>query len=305
MKIGFLGLGNMGAPMATNLARNNYDVRGFDIAAPCPAGIVPAPSGHNAVGGQDLVFTMLPGGRELRQVAEDILPHMGTGTIWVDCSTVEIEAATETARRAAKRGVTFLDAPVSGGITGARAGTLTIMVGGPAAAFSRVRPVLEVVGGRIVHCGKVGAGQSTKICNNLILAPAMVATCEAFALADRLGLDLSILFEVVSKSSGYSWSSNAYTPLPGIGTESPADHGYQAGFAARLMLKDLLLAEQAAESVNFWPEVSMAAKEYYRRFVEEKGKGELDFSAVMLELMAGNESNGCREQNQRPLAPTD
>ncbi len=233
---------------------------------------------------------MLPDGGTVRRVADELLPHMMEGCIWVDSSTVEIEIAETVATAAAACGVEFLDAPVSGGVKGAQAGTLTIMVGGASTAFARARPLLETVGGRVVHCGGVGAGQATKICNNMILAPAMIATCEAFALASRLGLDLNVVHEVVSKSSGYSWTSNAYTPVPAVGAESPADNQYKAGFAARLMLKDLLLAERAAGMAGFEPEIAMAAKEFYRRFVEDLGKGDMDFSAVILGMLEGNDS---------------
>ncbi len=281
MKIGFIGLGNMGGPMASNLAAAGHEVTGFDPIAPYPEGVAQARSGMEAARGRDVVITMLPDGEILRAVAAEIVPAMATGTVFLDCSTVDVDSARAVAAQAEKAGLLPLDAPVSGGIGGAAAGTLTFMVGGTGEAFDMALPLFEVMGQKSVHCGPSGNGQAAKICNNMILGVTMIATCEAFALADKLGLDRQAMFDVVSTSSGSSWSMNAYCPAPGIGPESPADHGYKPGFAAELMLKDLRLSQQAATAVDADTPMGKAARDLYECFVEQEGGKGRDFSAML------------------------
>lgn len=281
MKIGFIGLGNMGGPMAANLAGADHQVTGFDPAGQLPAGVILAETAAAAAGQAEVVITMLPNGSILRSVAEEILPVMTEGAVLCDCSTVDVASARAVAAQAARSGIGFLDAPVSGGIGGAAGGTLTFMAGGGSSAFETVAPLFDIMGQKTVHCGEAGAGQAAKICNNMILGVTMIATCEAFALADKLGLDRQKMFDVVSTSSGYSWSMNAYCPAPGVGPQSPADNNYQPGFAAELMLKDLGLSQQAAESADADTPMGKLAMALYKKFVEdEDGKG-MDFSAML------------------------
>ena len=281
MKIGFIGLGNMGAPMAANLAKAGHEVSGFDTAGVTVDGVAAAASAAEAARAADVVITMLPNGAILRAVAKEVIPAMRKGAVLLDCSTVDVESARAVAEEAEAAGLLPLDAPVSGGVGGASAGTLTFMVGGPQEGFDKARPLFDIMGQKAVHCGASGNGQAAKICNNMILGVTMIATCEAFALADKLGLDRQAMFDVVSTSSGYSWSMNAYCPAPGIGPQSPADNGYKPGFAAELMLKDLGLSQQAAEAADADTPMGAAALELYRRFVEEEdGKGR-DFSAML------------------------
>jgi 3-hydroxyisobutyrate dehydrogenase len=281
MKIGFIGLGNMGAPMAANLLAAGHEVTGFDLAAPMPEGVRRAASAAEAAQGADVVITMLPNGQILRQVADEVIPAMRKGAVLCDCSTVDVDSARAVAEQAAAAGLGALDAPVSGGIGGAAAGTLTFMVGGSDDAFATVRPLFDIMGQKAVHCGAAGAGQAAKICNNMILGATMIATCEAFALADKLGLDRQKMFDVVSTSSGYSWSMNAYCPAPGVGPKSPADNGYKPGFAADLMLKDLRLSQQAAVAVDADTPMGALATALYQTFVEEEGGKGRDFSAML------------------------
>jgi len=279
MKIGFIGLGNMGAPMAANLAKS-HDVVGFDTAA-APEDLTLADSAAAAAKDADVVITMLPNGAILRAVAAEIHPAMKAGAVHLDCSTVDVESARAVAAQADAAGLQAVDAPVSGGIGGAMNGTLTFMAGGTAEAFATVQPLFEIMGQKAVHCGDAGNGQAAKICNNMILGVTMIATCEAFVLADKLGLDRQAMFDVVSTSSGYSWSMNAYCPAPGIGPQSPADNGYQPGFAAELMLKDLNLSQMAAEAADADTPMGQAARDLYAQFVEgENGAGK-DFSAML------------------------
>ncbi|MEJ6401666.1 3-hydroxyisobutyrate dehydrogenase [Yoonia sp. 2307UL14-13] len=279
MKIGFIGLGNMGAPMAANLAKT-HDVTGFDTIAK-PDGIRLASSATATAKDADVVITMLPNGDILRAVANEIHPAMKQGAIHLDCSTVDVESARAVATQAENHDLQAIDAPVSGGIGGATNGTLTFMAGGPEDAFAKVKPLFDIMGQKAVHCGPAGNGQAAKICNNMILGVTMIATCEAFVLADKLGLDRQAMFDVVSTSSGYSWSMNAYCPAPGIGPQSPADNGYKPGFAADLMLKDLNLSQIAAEAANADTPMGEAARDLYAQFVEqEDGKGQ-DFSAML------------------------
>ncbi|MEM6940587.1 MAG: 3-hydroxyisobutyrate dehydrogenase [Pseudomonadota bacterium] len=280
-KIGFIGLGNMGAPMAANLAAAGHAVTGYDVAGTTAEGVASADSIAAAVSPANVVITMLPSGAILRDVAAQAVPAMRPGAVFIDCSTVDVESARATAALAHEAGLLAVDAPVSGGIGGAAAGTLTFMAGGSAEAFARAAPLFEIMGQKAVHCGEAGAGQAAKICNNMILGATMIATCEAFALADKLGLDRQKMFDVVSTSSGYSWTMNAYCPAPGVGPSSPADNGYQPGFAAELMLKDLGLSQEAATVVDADTPMGAAALALYRQFVEEEdGRGK-DFSAML------------------------
>ena len=281
MNIGFIGLGNMGAPMAANLVKAGYRVTGFDPVAPCPAGVNPAASATEAATGAGVVITMLPNGAILRGVAAEIIAAMTRGAVLCDCSTVEVDIARALADQAVKAGLLAVDAPVSGGISGAAAGTLTFMVGGSDAGYAAITPLLSVMGQRAVHCGESGAGQAAKICNNMILGVTMIATCEAFALADKLGLDRQKMFDVISTSSGQSWSMTAYCPAPGVGPASPADTGYRPGFAAELMLKDLRLSQAAAAVVDACTPLGAGATELYAAFVEQDGGRGRDFSAIL------------------------
>ncbi len=281
MKIAFIGLGNMGGPMAANLARAGHDVIGFDQVDVAIEGVSMASSGAGAAAEADAVITMLPNGQILRTVANEVVPAMQDGAVLIDCSTVDVDSARAVAQQAAQAGLLSVDAPVSGGIGGAAAGTLTFMAGGSDAAFAKAAPLFEIMGQKAVHCGDAGAGQAAKICNNMILGVTMIATCEAFALADKLGLDRQKMFDVVSTSSGYSWTMNAYCPAPGVGPESPSDNDYTPGFAAELMLKDLRLSQQAAESADADTPMGQVATKLYELFVEhEDGLGR-DFSAML------------------------
>ncbi len=280
MKIGFIGLGNMGAPMAANLVKAGHEVRGYDTVAR-PEGIPMVGSAAEAAAGAEVVITMLPSGAILRAVAAEVIPAMERGAVLLDCSTVDVASARKVAAEAEAAGLMAVDAPVSGGTGGAAAGTLTFMAGGPEAAFARVAPLFEVMGQKAVHCGGAGAGQAAKICNNMILGVTMIATCEAFALADKLGLDRSRMFDVVSTSSGQSWTMTSYCPAPGVGPKSPSDNGYRPGFAADLMLKDLRLSQEAAAGADADTPMGELAAELYRRFVEEEDGRGMDFSAML------------------------
>ncbi len=280
MKIGFIGLGNMGAPMAANLAQAGHDVVGYDVLVK-PDGLAMASSAAAAAAGADVVITMLPNGDILRVVAAEVHGAMTLGAVHLDCSTVDVNSARTVAQAAEAAGLAAVDAPVSGGIGGATAGTLTFMAGGPAAAFETCAPLFEIMGQKVVHCGPSGNGQAAKICNNMILGVTMIATCEAFVLADKLGLDRQAMFDVVSTSSGASWSMNTYCPAPGVGPASPADNDYQPGFAADLMLKDLRLSQVAADGADADTPMGAAATELYARFVEAEDGAGRDFSAML------------------------
>ena len=281
MKVGFIGLGNMGKPMALNLMAAGHEVNGFDTAPVEAEGLHILSTASEAAKGADVVITMLPNGAILRSVAETVLPAMSAGAVFLDCSTVDVDSARAVAAMVAEAKVIPLDAPVSGGIGGASAGTLTFMVGGSEAGFEKAKPLFDIMGQKAVHCGPSGNGQAAKICNNMILGATMIVTCEAFALADKLGLDRQSMFDVVSTSSGYSWTMNAYCPAPGIGPTSPSDNGYKPGFAAELMLKDLRLSQQAAEMVDADTPMGKMAQNLYAQFVEvEDGQGK-DFSAML------------------------
>ena len=284
MKIGFIGLGNMGAPMAANLAAAGHSVTGFDLVAEPPKGVAKVDTVVEAATGQEAVITMLPNGDILQSVASDILSVMDKGAALIDCSTVDVESARTVAEAATALGLHAVDAPVSGGIGGAADGTLTFMAGGSEQAFGLAEPLFEIMGQKAVHCGGSGAGQAAKICNNMILGITMLGTCEAFALADKLGLDRQKMFDVVSTSSGYSWSMNAYCPAPGVGPASPADNEYKPGFASELMLKDLRLSQQAAVSANADTPMGQHATDLYATFVEDEDGHGTDFSAMLPRL---------------------
>nr|WP_112322644.1 3-hydroxyisobutyrate dehydrogenase [Oceanibium sediminis] len=286
MDIGFIGLGNMGAPMAANLAAAGHNVTGFDVAGATAEGVALAASGAEAAAGRDVVITMLPDGPILRRVAAEILPAMKPGATLVDCSTVDVESARAVAEQAAAAGIGFVDAPVSGGIGGAQGGTLTFMAGGSDAAFAKAAPLFDIMGQKAVHCGPAGAGQAAKICNNMILGISMIGVCEAFALAEKLNLDAQKMFDVVSTSSGSCWSVNTYCPAPGVGPKSPADNDYKPGFAAELMLKDLRLAQAAAAASEADTPLGAHAARLYETFVETEGGRGKDFSAMLPRLAA-------------------
>ena len=281
MKIGFIGLGNMGKPMAFNLIKNGYEVTGFDIVPADSHGITMAKSAVEVAVGADVVITMLPNGVILKSIADQVLNVMNKGAVFLDCSTVDVDSTRRVANLAEIAKIIAMDAPVSGGIGGASSGTLTFMVGGSNQGFAKVKPLFDVMGQKAVHCGPSGNGQAAKICNNMILGATMIVTCEAFAMADKLGLDRQAMFDVVSTSSGYSWTMNAYCPAPGIGPKSPSDNEYKPGFASELMVKDLRLSQQAAEMADADTPIGQMALKLYEQFVfEEEGIGK-DFSAML------------------------
>ena len=281
MRIGFIGLGNMGAPMAQNLAKAGFEVFGFDTQDVKVDLIKIVSTSKECASNSDVVITMLPNGEILKSVATTIIQHMRHGAIFIDCSTVDVESAKSVAEMSESYGIIPLDAPVSGGIGGAKAGTLTFMVGGPMEGFNKAKKLFDIMGQKAVHCGNSGNGQSAKICNNMILGATMIATCEAFSLADKLGLDRQSMYDVVSTSSGYSWSMNAYCPAPGIGPNSPSDNNYIPGFSSDLMLKDLILSQIAAESVDADTPMGDLAKKLYKTFVEKEDGAGKDFSAML------------------------
>jgi 3-hydroxyisobutyrate dehydrogenase len=285
MKIGFIGLGNMGAPMARNLAAAGHSVTGFDVARVRVKGVRAAETAAKAAAKRDAVITMLPNGDILRAVYAEIVPAGRPGSAFIDCSTVDVDSARAAAEQAEAAGLLAVDAPVSGGVGGAEAGTLTFMAGGKPEAFEAAGPLFEIMGQRAVHCGGPGSGQAAKICNNMLLGISMIGACEAFALADKLGLDRHALFDVISTSSGSCWSVNTYCPAPGVGPTSPADHDYRPGFAATLMLKDLRLSQQAAETVDAATPLGAHAAALYSALVAGDDKG-LDFSAMLPWLTA-------------------
>ena len=292
MKIGFIGLGNMGSGMAANLARVGHQVTAFDVskealAAAAAAGCTPCASIKDAVADVQVVVTMLPNGKIVDEVySADIIGHAPRSTTLIDCSTIDVETARKVARDAAKRGgYEMVDAPVSGGIAAAKAGTLTFMVGGTPSAFDHAQPILAAMGKAVIHAGESGAGQAAKICNNMILGATMIATCEAFVMAQKLGLNPKTFYDISSKASGQSWSMTSYCPLPGVSPQSPADNEYQGGFATNLMLKDLLLAMQAADAVEAVVPMGARAAELYQEFAN-LGQGNTDFSGIIKMLEA-------------------
>jgi 3-hydroxyisobutyrate dehydrogenase len=276
----------MGGGMAPNLAKAGHDVRAFDLVPEAvqhatAGGCTAAASAAEAVKGADVVITMLPASKHVRTVFEnDVAPNASKSALLIDCSTIDVTSAREIGAGLNELGFDFVDAPVSGGIAAAAGGTLTFMVGGTEAAFERARLILEPMAKAVIHAGELGAGQAAKICNNMILGATMVATCEAFALAQKLGLDLQTFFDISSKASGQSWSMTSYCPVPGVGPETPADHDYEGGFAAALMLKDLKLAADAAQSVGAYTPMGADAEELYQRFVDRGGGGK-DFSGII------------------------
>ena len=287
-KIGFIGLGNMGLPMAQNLVKAGHTVQGFDMSkaqvdALAASGGQVADSVKAAASGVDTVITMLPAGAHVREVylgGDGVLASAGVATLLIDSSTIDVETARAVAAAANKKGLAMLDAPVSGGVGGAQAGTLTFMVGGSDDAFARALPVLEKMGKTIVHAGGAGNGQAAKICNNMILGVSMIAVSEAFVLAEKLGLDAQKLFDISSKSSGQCWSMTSYCPVPGPVPTSPANRDYQAGFSAAMMLKDLKLAQAAARATRATTPLGAGAAAVYERFVDSED-GSVDFSGII------------------------
>ncbi|MBB3914490.1 3-hydroxyisobutyrate dehydrogenase [Rhizobium fabae] len=284
-RIAFIGLGNMGGPMAANLVKSGHEVLGFDLAASVlkaaeESGVKPASHVSQAVKDAEIIITMLPQGRHVLTAWTDILQSAAQGTLVIDCSTIDVESSRKAHEMAKVAGCLSLDAPVSGGTGGASAGTLTFMAGGSQEAFAKAKPILEGMGKKIVHCGEAGAGQAAKICNNMILGISMVGVCEAFVLAEKLGLSHQALFDVASTSSGQCWSINTYCPVPGPVPTSPANNGYKPGFAAALMLKDLRLSQEAALASGASTPLGAEAAQLYALF-EKLGNGGRDFSAII------------------------
>lgn len=284
--IAFIGLGNMGGGMAANLVKAGHAVRAFDLSEEALArardnGCTAFTAVREAVQGVDAVVTMLPNGAIVKSVyTGEVIGHAPAAALLLDCSTIDVDTAREVAAAAEAAGHSMVDAPVSGGIAAANGGTLTFMVGGTDAAFARAEPILSAMGKAVIHAGASGAGQAAKICNNMILGATMAATCEAFVLAGKLGLDLQTFFDISSKASGQSWSMTSYAPVAGVGPDTPADHDYEGGFAAALMLKDLKLAADAARSVGAYTPMGAEAEELYQRFVD-RGGGNKDFSGII------------------------
>lgn len=289
MKIAFIGLGNMGGGMAANLVKAGHEVAAFDLSSEALArsaenGCRPLTSVREAVAGADAVVSMLPNGATVKSVYKaDVIGHAPGSALLIDCSTIDVATAREVGEAAAAAGYAMVDAPVSGGIAAANGGTLTFMVGGSDEAFARSEPILAAMGKAVIHAGASGSGQAAKICNNMILGATMIATCEAFVLAQKLGLDPQVFYDISSRASGQSWSMTSYCPLPGVGPQSPADNGYQGGFAAALMLKDLKLALEAAQAAGADVPMGTRAEELYEAFAAA-GNGGLDFSAIIKSL---------------------
>jgi len=294
--LGFIGLGNMGGPMAANLVKAGHRVRGFDVvpaalAAARQAGVETVATAAAAAEGADAVITMLPAGQHVREVYEDAagpLSAAAEGALFIDCSTIDIASARAAHAAATAAGMASLDAPVSGGVAGAAAATLTFMVGGAAPAFARAQPILAAMGRKVVHCGEASAGQAAKICNNMILGISMIAVGEAFVLAEKLGLSHAALFEVAATSSGQCWALTSYCPVPGPVPASPANNAYKPGFAAALMVKDLSLAQEAARASGAATELGRHAAKLYEQFAAE-GNGGKDFSAIITSIRARSE----------------
>jgi 3-hydroxyisobutyrate dehydrogenase len=289
MKIAFIGLGNMGGGMAANLVKAGHQVNAFDLSVDAlerakGQGAAIFSSVREAVAGVDAVVSMLPNGKIVERVFEDdVIGHAPTGAMLIDCSTIDVATARAVSAFAGNQGYAIVDAPVSGGIAAANGGTLTFMVGGARDAFEQAEPILAAMGKAVIHAGTSGAGQAAKICNNMLLGASMVATCETFAMAEKLGLDLQTFYDIASKASGQCWSMTSYCPVPGVGPQSPADNGYQGGFATALMLKDLKLAMEAAQSVGAAVPMGERAAALYQAFADA-GSGGLDFSAIIQSL---------------------
>lgn len=287
-RIGFIGLGNMGGPMAANLVRAGHDVVAFDMAADAlesadAAGCRTVTRGVETADGAEVIVTMLPAGAHVRDVymgESGLIAASAPGTLMIDCSTIDVATAREVSAAANEAGLAMIDAPVSGGVTGADAGTLTFMVGGDAAAFDRAKPYLEVMGKTIVHAGGAGNGQAAKICNNMLLGISMIGVCESFVLADKLGLDRQKLFDIASTASGQCWSLTTYCPVPGPVSTSPSNRDYAPGFTADMMLKDLKLAQSAAEDFGAVTPLGAEAAALFGQFVNA-GSGEVDFSGII------------------------
>jgi len=285
-RVAFIGLGNMGGGMAANLAKAGHEVRAFDLSEQAldkakGSGCLPMGSAAEAVRDAEAVITMLPAGKHVRDVYEsNVIGEAPTGAILIDCSTIDVTTAREEIEKAADAGYGMVDAPVSGGIAAADAGTLTFMVGGTEGAFENARPYLDIMGKTVIHAGAPGSGQAAKICNNMLLGASMAATCETFVMAKKLGLDLQTFFDISSKASGQCWSMTSYCPVPGVGPQTPADRDYEGGFAAALMLKDLRLAMEAAQSVGAYTPMGAEAETLYARFAD-LGGGTRDFSALI------------------------
>lgn len=284
--IAFIGLGNMGGGMAANLVKAGQVVHAFDLSeaalmAAKENGCTIFTSPDEATSGADAVVTMLPNGGIVDAFYHDHVFRVSPpSAILIDCSTIDVGTAKSVAKYAGVAGYDMVDAPVSGGIAAANGGTLTFMVGGSDEAFARAEPILSAMGKTVIHAGGAGAGQAAKICNNMILGANMIATCEAFVMAQKLGLDAQTFYDISSKASGQSWSMTSYCPLPGVGPQSPADNDYEGGFAAALMLKDLKLAMEAAQSVNADVPMGSRAAQLYEAF-NTQGSGGLDFSAII------------------------
>ena len=283
--IAFIGLGNMGNPMAANLVKAGHQVVGFDLVQENldqarTNGLSIAASGQEAVAAAEVVITMLPAGAHVLGVYRDILERVAPGSLLIDCSTIDVDSARQAHELATEKGMLSIDAPVSGGVGGAAAGTLTFMAGGSEEAFAKAEPILDPMAGRVVHCGDGGAGQAAKICNNMILGVTMIAAGEAFVLAEKLGLSHQALFDVASTSSGQCWSINTYCPVPGPVPTSPANNDYKPGFAAALMLKDLKLAQEAAQSAGASTPLGAGAMQLYSLF-NAAGEAETDFSGII------------------------
>jgi 3-hydroxyisobutyrate dehydrogenase len=283
--IAFIGLGNMGGPMVANLVKAGHKVIAFDLVAASrdqakSDGAAIADSGAAAAKGADVVVTMLPAGKHVLGVWNEVIPSMTKGALIIDCSTIDVESAKQAHALAAKHGMASVDAPVSGGTGGAKGATLTFMCGGEEKAFAAAKPVLENMGKKIVHCGAAGAGQAAKICNNMILAVSMIAVSEAFSLAEKLGLSHQALFDVASTSSGQCWALTSYCPVPGPVPTSPANNDYKPGFASALMVKDLTLAQDAAKAAGAATPLGKHAQEMYKAF-DATGHGGVDFSGII------------------------
>lgn len=289
MKIAFLGLGHMGLPMAVNLVQAGYSVLGFDIfpaarEAAVARGVLVADSAEAAVSSADLVLTMFPSGQHLLDAYQGgLLATAPAGSMFLDCSTITVDQAREAAQLAVAAGHRAADAPVSGGVVGAEAGTLTFMVGASAADFEAISPILAVMGKRSVHCGANGAGQAAKICNNMLLGISMIGAAEAFVLGEKLGLEHQALFDVISTASGQCWSVSTNCPVPGPVPSSPANRDYQPGFAGALMAKDLGLALAALQSTGVAAELGPLAASIYQRFAAGEGAGQ-DFSGIITDI---------------------
>jgi 3-hydroxyisobutyrate dehydrogenase len=285
-RIAFIGLGHMGGGMAPNLAKAGHEVRAFDLsetalAAAVEQGCQRAGSAVEAVDGAEAVITMLPAAQHVLAVYRDqVFGKAPTDALLIDCSTIDVASARSVEEEASAQGYSMVDAPVSGGIAAAAGGSLTFMVGGTDEAFAKAQPMLEPMAKAVIHAGGAGAGQAAKICNNMILGATMVATCEGFAMAKKLGLDLQTFFDISSKASGQSWSMTSYCPVPGVGPETPADRDYEGGFAAALMLKDLKLAMEAAKEAGAYTPMGGEAEELYQRFVDRGGANK-DFSGII------------------------